>query len=50
MQQHKLEKNMFSFFLVKDKDDIDLNKSEFTIGGYNQDHVDGDINWHKVVD
>jgi cathepsin D len=48
MHQNKLEKNMFSFYLTKD--DSDLDKSEFTLGGYNQDHVDGDIHWHKVVD
>lgn len=39
---------MFSFYLTKD--DNNLDKSEFTLGGYNPDHVDGDITWHKVVD
>jgi len=40
---------MFSFYLTKN-DEEGMDKSEFTLGGYNPDHVDGDINWHKVVD
>ena len=39
---------MFSFYFAKEEEGSE--KSEFTLGGYNPDHVDGDIHWHKVVD
>ncbi|CAD8190907.1 unnamed protein product [Paramecium octaurelia] len=48
MQQHALEKNQFAFYFAKDPNDI--THSEFTLGGYNQAHVDGEINYHNVID
>lgn len=48
MQSRKLEKNMFAFYLTNDANDV--SHSEFSLGGYNEAHVDGDIHYHKVVD
>lgn len=48
MQSKKLEKNQFAFYFAKDANDIA--HSEFTIGGYNPQHVDGEIEFHDVID
>ena len=48
MQTRKLESNKFAFYFAKDANDI--THSEFTIGGYNPVHADGDIHYHEVVD
>ena len=48
MNQRKLEKNMFGFYFQRE--DESMKKSEFTLGGYNADLIEGDVHWHKVVD
>ncbi|CAD8059709.1 unnamed protein product [Paramecium sonneborni] len=48
MDQRVLERNQFAFYFAKDANDIA--HSEFTLGGYNPSHVDGDIHYHDVID
>ncbi|CAD8138923.1 unnamed protein product [Paramecium octaurelia] len=48
MEQGVLQRNQFAFYFAKDANDI--SHSEFTLGGYNPSHVDGDIHYHKVID
>ena len=40
---------MFAFYFAKEKD-AGISHSEFSIGGYNSDRIDGDIHYHKVID
>ena len=49
MEQKILEKNQFSFYFAKDAND-DSSHSEFTLGGYNPSHIDGEIHYHDVID
>ncbi|CAD8061543.1 unnamed protein product [Paramecium sonneborni] len=48
MESKILKRNQFAFYLAKDANDI--SHSEFTLGGYNPSHVDGDVHYHNVID
>ncbi|CDW75789.1 pepsinogen c precursor [Stylonychia lemnae] len=46
IDQKLLDTNMFAFFMSMTTNE----QSELTFGGYDEDRVDGEINWHPVAD
>lgn len=46
MKQHKIENNMFSFYMGSKENTYD---SELTIGGYNKNKFTGDLHYHKIT-
>jgi cathepsin D len=47
IDQHKLDRNVFSFYYSRNEGQ---RNSELTLGGWDEQHIDGDIHFHNVVD
>lgn len=49
LSQDLVNKQMFSFWLNSQDNDGARNGGELVFGGWDEDHIGGDITWHQVV-
>lgn len=47
IKQKRLDRNMFSFYFSRNEE---TKSSELTLGGWDDNHMDGDPKWHSVAD
>lgn len=47
IEQNKLDNNIFSFYYSRQDG---TKSSELTLGGWDDNHIDGELHWHSVTD